>query len=149
MRALISTSDRTGLPEFARILHLNNTEILSTGQTGAFLTSSGIPVTLVSEITGFPEILDGRVKTLHPKIHGGLLAKRYRWGDEITHDDANYGRKVGKPTVAGSYPANGYGLYDMGGNVHEWCQDRYYEEKKKRVFIKLWIICNPFTISIF
>ena len=76
MRALISTSDRTGLPEFARILHLNNTEILSTGQTGAFLTSSGIPVTLVSEITGFPEILDGRVKTLHPKIHGGLLAKR-------------------------------------------------------------------------
>ena len=76
MRALISTSDRTGLPEFAKILHLNNTEILSTGQTGAFLASFGIPITLVSEITGFPEILDGRVKTLHPKIHGGLLAKR-------------------------------------------------------------------------
>ena len=76
MRALISTSDRTGLAAFAKQLHLNKTEIVSTGQTGAFLASSGIPVTLVSEVTGFPEILDGRVKTLHPKIHGGLLAKR-------------------------------------------------------------------------
>ena len=58
---------------------------------------------------------------------GGLVGKRYPWGDEITHDDANYDRKVGKPAVVGSYPANGYGLYDMAGNAWEWCQDRYGE----------------------
>ncbi|MAE18600.1 hypothetical protein CMK12_06675 [Candidatus Poribacteria bacterium] len=58
---------------------------------------------------------------------GGLVGKRYPWGDEITHDDANYDRKVGKLAVVGSYPANGYGLYDMAGNAWEWCQDRYGE----------------------
>ena len=58
---------------------------------------------------------------------GGLVGKRYPWGDEITHDDANYDRKVGQPAVVGSYPANGYGLYDMAGNAWEWCQDRYGE----------------------
>jgi len=57
---------------------------------------------------------------------GGLAGKRYPWGDEgATAEKANYGRNVGKPAVVGSYPANGYGLYDMAGNVWEWCQDRY------------------------
>jgi phosphoribosylaminoimidazolecarboxamide formyltransferase / IMP cyclohydrolase len=75
-RALISVSDKTGLLDFARYLNSAGVEILSTGGTAAFLRQSGIPVKDVSEHTGFPEILDGRVKTLHPKIHGGLLAIR-------------------------------------------------------------------------
>ncbi|MCR4338130.1 MAG: bifunctional phosphoribosylaminoimidazolecarboxamide formyltransferase/IMP cyclohydrolase [Candidatus Omnitrophica bacterium] len=75
-RALISVSDKTGLLEFARGLHHLGVEILSTGGTAKSLQSAGVPVVEVSQYTGFPEILDGRVKTLHPKIHGGLLALR-------------------------------------------------------------------------
>ncbi len=73
-RALISVSDKRGLVEFAQALRAMNVEIISTGGTHATLRSHGIEARTVSEITGFPEILDGRVKTLHPKIHGGLLA---------------------------------------------------------------------------
>jgi len=75
-RALISVSDKTGLLEFARGLIELGVEILSTGGTARTLQDNGIKVTPVSDVTGFPEILDGRVKTLHPKIHGGLLAIR-------------------------------------------------------------------------
>jgi phosphoribosylaminoimidazolecarboxamide formyltransferase / IMP cyclohydrolase len=75
-RALVSVSDKTNLAEFAASLHRHNVELLSTGGTASFLRAAGIPVTDVSDYTGFPEILDGRVKTLHPKIHGGLLAIR-------------------------------------------------------------------------
>jgi phosphoribosylaminoimidazolecarboxamide formyltransferase/IMP cyclohydrolase len=75
-RALVSVSDKTGLVEFARALRRHGVEIISTGGTAAFLKGSDIPVADVSDYTGFPEILDGRVKTLHPKIHGGLLAIR-------------------------------------------------------------------------
>jgi phosphoribosylaminoimidazolecarboxamide formyltransferase/IMP cyclohydrolase len=74
-RALVSVSDKTGLLEFARGLRSFGVEIISTGGTLKHLTSHGIEATPVSEVTGFPEILDGRVKTLHPKIHGGLLAR--------------------------------------------------------------------------
>jgi phosphoribosylaminoimidazolecarboxamide formyltransferase/IMP cyclohydrolase len=74
--ALISVSDKTGLPEFARRLRGLGVEIISTGGTGRLLQENGIDVKRVSEYTGFPEILDGRVKTLHPKVHGGLLAQR-------------------------------------------------------------------------
>ena len=70
-RALISVTDKNGIVEFARKL-----EILSTGGTAAQLRKSGITVKDVSEYTGFPEMMDGRLKTLHPKIHGGLLALR-------------------------------------------------------------------------
>lgn len=75
-RALISVSDKTGLLEVAHILQQNQVAILSTGGTAKFLHERGIPVTEISEYTGFPEIMDGRVKTLHPKIHGGLLGRR-------------------------------------------------------------------------
>ncbi|MDP2653660.1 MAG: bifunctional phosphoribosylaminoimidazolecarboxamide formyltransferase/IMP cyclohydrolase [Candidatus Omnitrophota bacterium] len=75
-RALISVSDKTGIVEFARGLKAAGVEILSTGGTAKMLQDSGVPAQEVSEYTKFPEILDGRVKTLHPSIHGGLLALR-------------------------------------------------------------------------
>jgi phosphoribosylaminoimidazolecarboxamide formyltransferase/IMP cyclohydrolase len=73
-RALLSVSDKTGLLELAKSLAADGVDIVSTGGTFATLQAAGIPVTEVSQITGFPESLDGRVKTLHPKVHGGLLA---------------------------------------------------------------------------
>jgi phosphoribosylaminoimidazolecarboxamide formyltransferase/IMP cyclohydrolase len=76
-RALISVSDKTGIVEFAQHLHQDFAiEILSTGGTAKLLADNGIPVTEVSDYTGFPEMMDGRVKTLHPKVHGGLLGRR-------------------------------------------------------------------------
>ena len=75
-RALISVSDKTGIVEFAKGLHELGVEIISTGGTMKTIAEAGIPVKSVSEITGFPEMMDGRVKTLHPKIHGGILAIR-------------------------------------------------------------------------
>ncbi len=75
-RALISVSDKTGIVEFARALNERKVEILSTGGTARLLTENDIPVIEVSEHTGFPEMMDGRVKTLHPKIHGGILGRR-------------------------------------------------------------------------
>ena len=75
-RALLSVSDKTGLVDFARALVARKVEILSTGGTARALTDAGIPVIEVSAYTGFPEIMDGRVKTLHPRVHGGLLGRR-------------------------------------------------------------------------
>jgi phosphoribosylaminoimidazolecarboxamide formyltransferase/IMP cyclohydrolase len=75
-RALISVSDKTGIIEFARALREHDVEILSTGGTFRLLEDSGIEVTEISAYTGFPEMMDGRVKTLHPKVHGGILARR-------------------------------------------------------------------------
>lgn len=75
-RALLSVSDKTGIVELARFLHENGVEIISTGGTMAAIKEAGIPVTYVSDVTGFPEIMDGRVKTLNPKIHGAILAVR-------------------------------------------------------------------------
>src|ERR1700726_1206676 len=75
-RALLSVSDKTGLIELARALARRDIEILSTGGTAQLLTDNGVPVREVADYTGFPEIMDGRVKTLHPKIHGGLLGRR-------------------------------------------------------------------------
>jgi phosphoribosylaminoimidazolecarboxamide formyltransferase/IMP cyclohydrolase len=75
-RALISVSDKTGLADFARALAEHGVEILSTGGTSKLLTDADIPVTEVSDHTGFPEIMGGRLKTLHPRIHGGILGRR-------------------------------------------------------------------------
>lgn len=75
-RALISVSDKTGILEFAKALSSRGVEILSTGGTARMLSQAGLPVIEVSDYTGFPEMMDGRVKTLHPKIHGGILGRR-------------------------------------------------------------------------
>ena len=75
-RALVSVHDKTGLIELGRGLRELGVEILSTGGTAQRLREAGVPVLDVAEVTGFPEMLDGRVKTLHPKIHGGILARR-------------------------------------------------------------------------
>lgn len=75
MQALLSVSDKTGILEFAKSLNQFGVKLLSTGGTAKLLADAGLPVTEVAEHTGFPEMLDGRVKTLHPKIHGGLLAR--------------------------------------------------------------------------
>ena len=76
MKALISVSDKTGIVELAQQLHALGVGLISTGGTAKLLADKGLPVTEVAEVTGFPEMLDGRVKTLHPKVHGGLLARR-------------------------------------------------------------------------
>ena len=75
-RALISVSDKTGIVDFARALTDQGVELLSTGGTYRLLSENAIAVTEVSDYTGFPEMMDGRVKTLHPKVHGGILGRR-------------------------------------------------------------------------
>ena len=76
MNALLSVSDKTGIVELAQALHAQGIKLLSTGGTAKLLAENGLPVTEVADMTGFPEMLDGRVKTLHPRVHGGLLARR-------------------------------------------------------------------------
>ncbi|MDE6045706.1 MAG: bifunctional phosphoribosylaminoimidazolecarboxamide formyltransferase/IMP cyclohydrolase, partial [Alistipes sp.] len=76
MRALISVSDKTGVVEFARGLRELGWEVIATGGTMKLLRENGVETVNISDVTGFPEICDGRVKTLHPKVHGGLLARR-------------------------------------------------------------------------
>jgi len=83
-QALLSVSDKDGILDFARALHALGVRLLSTGGTAKLLKEAGIPVNEVADYTGFPEMLDGRVKTLHPKVHGGLLARR----DQPEHMDA-------------------------------------------------------------
>ncbi|MGB0671821.1 MAG: bifunctional phosphoribosylaminoimidazolecarboxamide formyltransferase/IMP cyclohydrolase, partial [Rhodospirillales bacterium] len=90
-RALISLSDKTGLLPFAEALHGQGVEILSTGGTAKAMRDAGIPVIEVSDYTGFPEIMDGRVKTLQPKIHGGLLAVRGKADHEAAMADHGIG----------------------------------------------------------
>ena len=81
MRALLSVSDKRGLAEFARALAGLGWEIVSTGGTADALRKAGVAVIPIDQVTGFPEMMGGRVKTLHPKVHGGLLARRSDAGD--------------------------------------------------------------------
>src|SRR6201994_2146098 len=83
-RALLSVSDKTGLIDFARGLAAQGVMLISTGGTAKALRDAGLAVSDVAEVTGFPEMMDGRVKTLHPKVHGGLLALR----DKADHAEA-------------------------------------------------------------
>lgn len=91
-RALISVSNKDGVVEFARQLHAAGVEIISTGGTMKAIKEAGIPVTYVSDVTGFPEIMDGRVKTLNPYIHGGILAVR---------DNAEHVRQMEEHNIKG------------------------------------------------
>jgi phosphoribosylaminoimidazolecarboxamide formyltransferase / IMP cyclohydrolase len=75
-RAILSVTDKTGIVDFARKLRDLNVELVSTGGTSKLLRESGVPVRDISDLTGFPEMMDGRVKTLHPKVHGGILHVR-------------------------------------------------------------------------
>src|ERR1700716_3990571 len=104
-RALLSVSDKTGLIELAQALARRNIEILSTGGTAQLLTQHGVPVREVAGYTGFPEIMDGRVKTLHPKIHGGLLAQR----DKHAGAMATHGIEAIDLLVSNLYPLEGGG----------------------------------------
>ena len=101
-RALISLSDKKGIIEFARGLSGLGVEILSTGGTAKLLSENGIKVTEVSDYTGFPEMMDGRLKTLHPKVHGGLLGMR----DNPEHMKAmeEHGIKAIDMVVVNLYP---------------------------------------------
>lgn len=90
-RALLSVSDKTGLIDFARALSALGVELVSTGGTAKAIKEAGLPVKDVSELTGFPEMMDGRVKTLHPTVHGGLLAVR----DDKEHADAMQSHGIG------------------------------------------------------
>ncbi len=94
-RALLSVTDKIGLDELARGLARWNVELISTGGTARMLTDAGLTITNVSEVTGFPEMLDGRVKTLHPAVHGGILADR------------------SKPEHLKTLAAHGIGLIDL------------------------------------
>lgn len=90
-RALLSVSDKTGLAELGQALAAKGVELVSTGGTAKALRDAGLTVLDVSELTGFPEMMDGRVKTLHPKVHGGLLAVR----DDAAHAAAMAEHEIG------------------------------------------------------
>ncbi len=88
-RALLSVSDKTGIIDFARELEQAGVELISTGGTAKSIRDAGIGVRDISDVTGFPEIMDGRVKTLHPHVHGGILARRDNSGDQKSVSDLN------------------------------------------------------------
>ena len=101
-RALVSVYDKTGLAELAQALHAAGVQIVSTGSTAAAVEAAGAPVTRVEDLTGFPECLDGRVKTLHPRVHAGLLADLRR--EEHAAQLAELGVEAFDLLVSNLYP---------------------------------------------
>ena len=112
-RALLSVTDKSGLVDLARFLVSRGVELISTGGTAAALVAEGLPVTPVSQVTGFPEILDGRVKTLHPAIHGGILGCR---------DAANHVREMSEHGIRGIdlVVVNLYAFEDVVARGADW-----------------------------
>ena len=113
-RALLSVSDKSGLVDFARALAAQGVELLSTGGTAKLIRDAGLTVIDVGDYTGFPEMLDGRVKTLHPKVHGGILANRLL----PSHMEAVRSAGIGLIDLVGSceIPADSTVLYaHLGG----------------------------------
>jgi len=90
-RALLSVFDKTGMAEFAKALAGLGVDLVSTGGTSKLIAGTGAPVRDISDLTGFPEMMDGRVKTLHPKVHGGLLAVRDDAGHKASMDEHQIG----------------------------------------------------------
>src|SRR5687768_11236524 len=101
-RALVSVYDKTGLIELATGLHAAGIELVSTGSTAGKIAAAGIPVTKVEELTGFPETLDGRVKTLHPRVHAGILADSRK--DEHVAQLVELGVEAFELVVVNLYP---------------------------------------------
>ena len=89
-RALLSVSDKTGIVELAQALAERGWEVVSTGGTARVLRDAGVEVTSVSDVTGHPEMMDGRVKTLHPAVHAGLLARRANAADMAALEELGY-----------------------------------------------------------
>ena len=106
-RALISVSDKTGLLDLARALAAHGVELISTGGTSGMLRAAGLTVRDVAEVTGFPEMMDGRVKTLHPNVHGGLLALRD--DDEHLRGDGRARHRADRPAGREPLPVRGDG----------------------------------------
>ncbi len=125
MQALISVSDKTGVVELARELAALGVKLLSTGGTAKLLAGAGLAVTEVAEHTGFPEMLDGRVKTLHPTIHGGLLARR---------DSAEHMAAIERARDRDDRPAGGQPLSVRGdgreGRLHARRRDREHRHRR-------------------
>ena len=112
-RVLISVSDKSGLTEFAQFLEKNNYQLISTGGTFKHLKDAGLSPIQIDEVTNFPEMLDGRVKTLHPKVHGGLLAVR----DNKEHMDtvAAHGIELIDMVVVNLYP-----FFENAGKTYQF-----------------------------
>ena len=114
MRALISVSDKTGIVDLAKELHALGVSLISTGGTAKLLAEQGLPVTEVAEVTQFPEMLDGRVKTLHPKVHGGILARRDLPGDHCAVVVSDEMKSIGAERVGDGRGGRGH---DHGGRL--------------------------------